>query len=161
MKRLSKLFLILTILTAVMIFCFSAQDGAESSALSGDLTMTVARIIKPGFDQLPPEAQTATLSSLGFIIRKLAHFSEFALLGFNLAWYLVLRTDKQASLSGRCGLAWLLSTFYAGTDELHQMFVADRGPAFLDVGIDSAGASFGVAVVYLLCRYTRISRHWG
>ena len=155
MKHKSTLFLILTILTAVMIFCFSAQDGEDSSALSGGLSVAVAKIIKPGFDQLPIVEQESLLSSLGFIIRKIAHFSEFALLGFNLAWYLLLRADKRAFPLRCCRLSWLLSTLYAGTDELHQMFVADRGPAILDVGIDSCGALFGVAVVYLLFRYGR------
>lgn len=157
MKRLSTLFLILTILTAAMIFFFSAQNGEESSALSSGLTMTIARIIRPGFDQLPLAEREALFATLGRIVRKLAHFSEFALLGFNLAWYLVLRKGRRASVPGCCGLAWLLATLYAGTDELHQMFVADRGPALLDVGIDSAGALFGAAAVCLLCRFTRRS----
>ena len=46
--------------------------------------------------------------------------------------------------------AWGLATLYAGTDELHQRFVSDRGPALLDVGIDSAGALTGALVATLL-----------
>ena len=39
--------------------------------------------------------------------------------------------------------AWLIATLYAATDELHQMFVSERGPAALAVCIDSAGALTG------------------
>ena len=46
--------------------------------------------------------------------------------------------------------AWLLATLYAATDEWHQSFVEARGPALLDVGIDSAGALTGALVMLAL-----------
>jgi len=39
-------------------------------------------------------------------------------------------------------IAILLAMFYATTDELHQVFVPGRMPAFTDVMIDSIGAMF-------------------
>ena len=158
MKRRSSIFLALTLLTAILIFFFSAQDGEDSSALSGGITMTIVRLIRPDFDRLPPAERERLLSTFSFYVRKVAHFSEFALLGFNLACYLVLRNPERASWFGRFGLAWLLSTLYACTDELHQMFVADRGPAFTDVLIDSAGALFGVLIAWALSAFIAVNR---
>ena len=145
MKHKSSLFLILTILTAVMIFCFSAQDGEDSSALSGGLSVAVAKIIKPGFDQLPIVEQESLLSSLGFIIRKIAHFSEFALLGVFL-----LLLFNALKMRWKAPLGWIAGTLYACTDELHQMAVSARGPTWQDVCIDSAGVLFGVLLALAL-----------
>ena len=39
---------------------------------------------------------------------------------------------------------------YAATDELHQKFVAGRGPSIRDVMIDSMGALFGIMVLMLI-----------
>ena len=152
----TRFFLAATILTAILIFCFSAQEGPQSAALSEGLTLAVARIIKPGFDEMPLAEKQAFMDALGFVVRKCAHFGEFALLGFNLACFLRLRLyDRGMKPAPLCALAWGIATLYAGTDELHQMFVAQRGPALTDVCIDSAGALAGVvfaAVVAMILR---------
>ena len=142
----TRFFLAASILTAILIFCFSAQQGPDSSALSDGVTLTVAKLLRPGFDALPLAERLSFMERLGLIVRKCAHFSEFALLGFNLACWLRLRFPEKP----RCFAptrAWLIATLYAATDELHQMFVAERAPAVLDVCIDSAGAAAGVAVM--------------
>lgn len=46
--------------------------------------------------------------------------------------------------------SWMLATFYAGTDELHQMFTSDRTPLIQDVILDSCGALLGVMFAMLL-----------
>ena len=46
--------------------------------------------------------------------------------------------------------SWLLAIIYAATDELHQKFVAGRGPSIRDVMIDSMGALFGIMVFMLI-----------
>ena len=141
-------FLIATLLTAVLIFCFSAQQGVDSSALSNGVTKTVARVVNPDYVQLPPKAQQSYLKSLSLLIRKNAHFCEFALLGFNLMSFLRLKRRERRFLSS--GLtAWGIATLYAGTDELHQLFVSERSAALLDVGIDSTGSLTGILVAAL------------
>ena len=79
------------------------------------------------------------------MVRKLAHFSEFALLALTLVIHLHYARSWPSPLA-LMGVAWALATLYAGTDELHQMFVDNRGPALLDVCIDGAGALFGAAL---------------
>ena len=75
------------------------------------------------------------------MLRKLAHTTEYAVLGF-----LLLRAI------GREGLAVLAGVGYAATDELHQHFVPGRHGAVYDVAIDAVGVLVGVYIVPRLAR---------
>ncbi len=141
----TRFFLIVSLLTAVAIFWFSAQHSTDSAAISGEITRAVARVVRPDYAQMPPAQQHVFLEQLDTVVRKCAHFLEFALLAASLACWLRLwfhNRPRRFALSW----AWLIATLYAATDELHQMFVSGRGPRLLDVGIDSAGALAGVIV---------------
>ena len=88
------------------------------------------------------------------VVRKAAHFSEFAVLGFFLLGHfraLALKTALHRPMAGAAVAGFL----YAVSDELHQGFVSGRSPGLLDVGIDSAGVIFGILVMtlvlYLCC----------
>jgi VanZ family protein len=83
------------------------------------------------------------LGTWDLVLRKIAHFCEYAVLGLLLA-----RAVSRESLAAAAGIA------YAATDELHQHFVRGRHGAFRDVAIDAAGALAGV----LLAR--RLRRRW-
>ena len=144
-----RFFLVASILTAILIFWFSTQEGAESQQLSDGVTLQVAKVVKPDFEKLPEADRISYLSQLGLIVRKNAHFGEFALLGFNLLGWLKMRDPKRRWRA--CQLpAWVIATLYAGTDELHQRFISQRVGAPLDVAIDSAGALTGVLVATLV-----------
>ena len=157
----ARFFLVMTILTAIAIFLFSSQPGEDSAQLSEGVTLTVARVVKPSFERLSPVEKLSFMEQLGLIVRKCAHFSEFALLGLNLLGYIRMKRPE-TPLRAALLTAWGLATLYAGTDELHQMFVDQRGPAILDVGIDSAGALTGVLMMalalYLLARKIKALR---
>ena len=145
-----RLFLILSIATAAAIFFFSSQPGENSAELSDGVTLLVANVIRPDLQKLSAAERQRFLESLSLIVRKCAHFSEFALLGLNVMCFLRLRRRQRGIPASLPCAAWGIATLYAGTDELHQMFVEARGPALLDVGIDSAGALSGVLVAVLL-----------
>lgn len=74
------------------------------------------------------------------VLRKLAHFAEYAILGALLA-------RAVAALP-----AWVLGVLYAVSDEVHQSFVAGREGAVRDVAIDAAGVLVGVLVWRRLVR---------
>jgi VanZ family protein len=85
-------------------------------------------------------AQPSLDSGLGWIDhvgRKLVHFSEYALLCF-LWWRPLARvtSPRRAAL-----LAFLITSAYAATDELHQTFIEGRHGTPVDWLIDSAGAA--------------------
>jgi len=75
---------------------------------------------------------------MDFILRKMAHVFEFAVLT-----RLGIRAN-QHSWPTRKMAHWVLwsaafSLLYAASDEYHQSFVPGRGPSVLDVMIDSVG----------------------
>lgn len=153
--------LLAVIAVAVMIFLFSAQDGEDSSRLSAGITRWVVARVVPGFGDMTAEEQRPILERASFIVRKAAHFSEYALFALTLVIFLrYYRSGWRPPAMAVC--AWIGSTLYACTDELHQVFVDSRGPAFGDVCIDSLGAVLGALagmtlVFIILCRGKRIT----
>lgn len=83
-------------------------------------------------------------------LRKTAHFTEFAALGFCMSGFCWNLTWKKPALRlpasfGSCVLA-------ACVDETIQVFNPGRGPGVKDVLLDSCGAAFGI-LVFLLLRW--------
>ena len=148
------IFLTLIPVVAMMgvIFCFSAQTGESSGALSGRITTWLLSVFAPNFHKLPVEKQESIRTALGWIVRKGAHFSEYALLGFFLMLH-VHQLRKRITMGFSWLWAWLIGVVYAVSDELHQGYVGGRHPAAADVLIDSSGVLIGVVLVYWLwCR---------
>jgi VanZ family protein len=81
------------------------------------------------------------LGTLDFVLRKVAHMTEYGLLW--LLWLRVLKYEQPL-------LALAITLAYAGTDELHQSFVEGRHGTPIDVMIDAAG--IGVAALLLRAR---------
>jgi len=71
-----------------------------------------------------------------FILRKIAHVLEFAILTFLLLRAFQPTVDQPTKV---VGLAIVFSLFYSLSDEYHQTFVFGREGALKDVGIDSIG----------------------
>jgi VanZ family protein len=79
---------------------------------------------------------------LDFVVRKAGHFTEYLILALLL--YRPLRQHKQAFL-----LAFLITSLYAVSDELHQFCVPGREAHVRDWIIDSAGAALALGMVRL------------
>ena len=118
---------VLLISVTVLIFCLSAQNAAESSETSGFFTEFLALIFGKAVNEE--------------IIRTLAHFSEFAVLGFlvNNFWF---------SLKDGLGplICIIISWAYAWSDEIHQIFVDGRDFQLIDLAVDLGGIIFGTVV---------------
>lgn len=76
------------------------------------------------------------------LIRKLAHFTEFACLGALFTWLLGMLA-KPLPIALPCGF------LVACVDETIQRFIPNRGPAFKDVLIDTAGVLVGIGLLFL------------
>ena len=81
------------------------------------------------------------------VLRKIAHVSEYALLGA-----LLLRA------LGREVPAFVAGIAYAITDEIHQHFVSGRHASPIDVAIDAAGLGLGMLLFQLARRRLPIAR---
>lgn len=86
-----------------------------------------------------------------FIIRKTAHFLEYAILC--VLYYRGLKNTANISTKKTLLLALILTIFYALTDEYHQTFVNGRTGRSFDIGVDSLGAFFGLIFSVKLINY--------
>jgi len=76
------------------------------------------------------------------LLRKIAHFAEFASLGMCLTWLLAMRGKHKAK-------ALLWGILAACVDETIQVFVPNRGPGLKDVALDTCGVIAGMGVLLL------------
>lgn len=76
------------------------------------------------------------LSVYDFVLRKLAHVAEYAIL--YLLWRRALETHRNASLQ-----AGAITILYAISDEMHQFYVPTRDGKIADVAIDAVGVILG------------------
>lgn len=132
------------LLWMVVIFCFSAQNGTQSSQLSETVQhyivqLTGAKPVQQGADDQ-------------LVLRKTAHFGVYLVLGV-LCVTAFLYTPRPTGMRTKAALALAISAGYAVTDELHQSFVAGRSARVFDVGIDTFGACCGIIIVLLIFRH--------
>ncbi len=76
------------------------------------------------------------------LLRKAAHFTEFAALGFLFAWLFGMLQKKRK-------FAFLSGAAAACLDETLQSFTPERAPRILDVCIDCCGVITGMILLYL------------
>ena len=136
----------LTLGIMIMIFAFSSESKADSGARSHGVTEIVAEILVPGFEDMTPDEQTRIVNTLHRPVRKIAHFSEFCLLGM-LSAFLVFLFGK-----GKYWMWWVIPTvsclLLATADEVYQIFTG-RGSSATDVIIDFMGSVVGICLVHL------------
>ena len=132
------LFWALAIGWIAVLFFFSGQNAADSSALSGWFVDFVRGIFP--FSRIPADQLT-------YVVRKLAHFCIFALEGFLLC---LAMTQSFRDRSAGGVLSVIACTALAAANELHQMFSEGRSCEGRDVLIDVGGALLGVGAAMLL-----------
>ena len=127
----------------VFIWGNSLLPGEISGAISDFVQDTLAAI----FEQGAPKPDNG-----GFLLRKMAHFTEFTVLGLCLGWLFGMYGK------GRL-LPFLCGTAAACVDETIQRFVPGRGPSVRDVCIDSSGVLLGVILLTLGHHYLCKKKH--
>ncbi|HEU4508542.1 MAG TPA: VanZ family protein [Pyrinomonadaceae bacterium] len=118
-----------------------------SYASSGSFSASnTSRFIGPFVLWLFPNTTPETLLMIHMIVRKLAHFTEYAILGFLAAR--AFRTSPRPAIRDRWFLisATIVVT-YALIDEYHQSFVPSRTGSIYDSLIDMAGGLTALLVI--------------
>ena len=135
----------------VLIFVFASQNADSSSKTSGFLAEFIAKVFC-GVDTLYRGEKEWVINTLQEVIRNIAHFVEYAALGFMLAN--CMRLYKK-----RYFIAPIICLIYAVSDEFHQYFVPGRSCEFSDMMIDLAGAITGTLIFILLTKLIRRLKH--
>ena len=119
-----------------------------NSLLPGEISGAISDFFKRILQSLFEQGESGSSGLLGFLVRKMAHFTEFTALGLCLCWLFgMLKKGRLAPFL--CGAA------AACVDETIQIFVPGRGPSVRDVCIDSCGVLLGVILLTLGHHYLR------
>ena len=116
---------ILVVACMITIFCLSAQNGEESSDLSGSFVMAVLEWLKIDIDE--------------GLLRTFAHCLEF--MGLSVLMFNAIYATWESKFT--FVIAFGSTVLYAITDEIHQIFVPDRAFQISDILVDGTGALIG------------------
>lgn len=133
------------ILWMIVIFSFSSADANKSTGTSDKVITTMIEIKdKITNNETPNNEKEIIVKNSSFYIRKIAHITEYLILGF-----LTFNLLKQYSVTN-IYYAIGLSILYSCTDEFHQLFISGRSGSIRDVLIDSIGILIGTYLYKLL-----------
>ena len=137
------------ILMMYVIYSFSAQTGEVSGQLSYKISYKIVETKNQLLNENKSSAELAvSADTIHFYVRKAGHMAEYFLLAVAISFPLYVYGVRGIWL---VILAGIICVGFAGLDEYHQSFVADRGPSLRDVGIDSIGALIGILMVQAFC----------
>ena len=128
MKKKKTINLILLIIWMIIIFIMSSFNGNESSYQSNLIVNFISNLFNIN-----------NLRLLSLVVRKLAHFTEYLILGILMYNYLCMNKK---------GVIFILSIciIYALSDEIHQIFISGRVFSLIDILIDTIGAYIGILI---------------
>lgn len=130
-KALAVISWILVAVVAYIIFQFSCDTAEESAEVSGSLLDVIIEFIGRYISHN--------------MLRKIAHFCEFAALGFFTA-----SAFRFSFCKVKFFFPLIPCVLYAASDEIHQIFVPGRAFGVFDIFIDSCGSLTGILVFLLL-----------
>ena len=153
------IFLFLIAITCAIIFYFSNQNGEISRNTSGRVIRKVLNNFTE-YQKLSDKRKEQIVEKLQPFVRKMAHFSIYTLLGFNLmGFFLTFKLGRIIKYI----LPISAGMLYAISDEIHQMFSAGRTAKIFDVGIDTCGVIFGTIIIMIFSKivyWARTSREY-
>lgn len=131
-----------------IIFYFSSRQvdtsNESSITIANSILSVYENITNSGYQE---DVRTDILGIINHVVRKGAHFCEYALLACSIAFHLLVWKRKR---KWTFILPVILSAIYASTDEFHQTLVQGRGGRLADVLLDTAGAATGMLLLSLV-----------
>jgi VanZ family protein len=116
---------------------------ASSDSFSANNT---SRIIGPLVLWLFPNTSPETMAVIHLVTRKVAHFTEYAILAYLAAR--AFRTSPRPAIANRWFIISLaLVVCYALLDEYHQSFVPSRTASIYDSFIDMTGGLVALLII--------------
>lgn len=124
----------LLILWMILIFTMSSFNATESGEQSGFIVNILSNVL-----------HISNIEILSLIVRKLAHFTEYLILGI-----LAINCFKDYDIKHIFIISLIFCIIYASSDEIHQLFIPGRSGNIIDATIDSLGALTGITMYYYL-----------
>lgn len=140
---LRAILIILLMCTFFIIFGFSSQNGETSGGISRKITETILESSNK-YQGLDEGKKNKVLHRTESVIRKLAHFSIYTLVGLLLMGLLSTYKIKN---KWRIIITIIIGIMYAASDEFHQSFSPGRTPKITDVYIDTLGVMLGSLLI--------------
>lgn len=148
-KRIAIIFLIVAAGCAVGMFYFSNQNGDRSNGISEDIVLHILNLLS-----ISPDSSIKVMDLANFVIRKLAHFSEYTVLGIGLCGLMRVLVKRYWGIT-----AIVLGAVLASLDEFHQLFIPGRSAMVSDVVIDSCGVVVG-SIIFTLIILLQEKKRW-
>lgn len=126
-----------------IIFGFSNQDADKS----GKVSNRVAEIIVKQLQLDKIENKQPIQERTQKIIRKVAHFSIYTLVGLLAMAYISTYNLKE---SQRVIISLCIGIVYAMSDEIHQLFIPGRAGQLTDVILDTMGVILGILLILVM-----------
>jgi VanZ family protein len=116
-----------------------------------------SRFLIPFLRWLDPTVSFQTILAIHFALRKMGHFTEYAVLA-SLLWRALRGTFTALSVRSVAISTFAVTAAFAISDEFHQSFIPTRTASANDVMIDCIGAFCAVLLWAMLARGKRISQ---
>lgn len=120
----------------VIIFTMSSFNSIESANQSNYIVNIISNVLNINNIEL-----------LNLIIRKLAHYIEYLILGILVINMFIKNNIPQSYL-----ISIIFCIIYAISDEIHQIFVPGRACQIKDILIDSIGSITGIYLYKLISK---------
>lgn len=149
-ESLSKIIILFLILfTFYIIFQFSGQNGTNSQNISEMVTERLVNITHNTKNMTKYE-KDILIKKYHPIVRKIAHFSIYMILGFLIMMYMnIIRCNYKIKFIATL----LIGVSYAISDEIHQIFVPERTAKVFDIIIDTFGVLIGIHFSNILVNF--------
>ncbi|MEE8200252.1 MAG: VanZ family protein [Candidatus Acidoferrales bacterium] len=110
-------------------------------------TKTTYRWLQAVVEHFFPDISVATIVKVNAMARKLAHVTEYFILGL-LLWRALRREAVERWRRGWALGALAIGVLWASADETVQLFQPGRVASVMDVGLDTLGVLLAVLVIY-------------
>ena len=135
---------ILVIIWMFVIFNFSSQNGRKSTNTSDVVTSMVVNVTTSVTNKnVSREEVKKRVEDSTFLVRKMAHFTEYLILGILV---LQLLSDYTKINKRMLIVSLIICYLYSVSDEVHQIFIPGRTAKVLDTFIDGAGSLVGITI---------------
>ncbi len=148
-KRIAIIFLIVAAGCVLGMFYFSNQNGDTSHGLSYDIVLHILKWLS-----IDPDETITAMDLCDFVVRKIAHFTEYTVLGIGLCGLMRVLVKRYWGIA-----AIVLGAVLASLDEFHQLFIPGRSAMVSDVVIDTCGVVVG-SIIFTLIILLQEKKRW-